>query len=112
MGVKTSPACSGIEKSNIQVLNYPALLRLCWVLCVHAKSEWLSFCLKERKNPEVVLCFGEERQSGGSEGLLVVVEVGLQEGGTPPSHIFSLVSTCIPRQPLIAYIILSQYIVL
>lgn len=49
MGVKTSPACFGIEKSNIQVLNYPALLRLCWVLCVHAKSEWLSFCLKERK---------------------------------------------------------------
>lgn len=111
MGVKTSPACFGIEKSNIQVLNYPALLRLCWVLCVHAKGEWLSFCLKERKkekNPEVVLCFGEERQSGGREVLCVVVEVGLQEGGTPPSHIFSLASTCIPRQPLIAYIILSQ----
>lgn len=69
---------------------------------------FLSERKKERKKSEVVLCFGEERQSGGREVLLVVVEVGLQVGGTPPSHIFSLASTCIPRQPLIAYVILSQ----
>lgn len=78
MGIKTALVCPVTGKSNIQVLNYPALLRLCWLLCVYAKSEWFSFAVEEKeKNPGGPVFRGSE--SGR------VVEVGLQEGGTPTS---------------------------
>lgn len=83
--VKTTLVCSVIGKSNIQVLNYPALLRLCWLLCVHAKSGGSPLLWKEEKPWGGPVFRGRETDRVVAQKSVACGGGGVTRGSDPPT---------------------------